>query len=85
MGKSLLVLGAGGHAKVVAETTEALKLIVPVLVHPTAYISPSAVVRKGTLVEPRAVIDHDVIVEDYAHVNAAAVCKARSRVGAGAK
>lgn len=30
-------------------------------------------------------IDHDVIVEDYAHVNAAAVCKERSRVGAGAK
>lgn len=30
-------------------------------------------------------IDHDVSIEEYAHVNAAAVCKARSRVGAGAK
>ena len=162
MGKSLLILGAGGHARVVAETAEAmknadgqkiyeridflddhsehavgrledlevkgqkydevfcgigdnglrkqllehaekLKLTIPVLVHPTAYVSPSTVVGKGTIVEPGAVINanavigagcivsvgaviaHDVIIEEHAHVNAAAVCKARSRVGAGAK
>lgn len=162
MGKSLLILGAGGHARVVAETAEAmknadgqkiyeridflddysenavgrledlpvkvkeydevfcgigntelrkqlleqsevLKLIVPALVHPTAYVSPSAVVGKGTIVEPGAVInanavigagcivsagaviDHDTTVEEYAHVNTAAVCKPRSRVGAGVK
>lgn len=162
MGKSLLILGAGGHARVVAETAEAMKnadgqkiyeridflddhsehavggledlevkgqeydevfcgigdnglrkqlleqseafkLTVPALVHPTAYISPSAVVGKGTIVEPGAVInanavigvgcivsigaviDHDVTIEEYAHVNTAAICKARSRVRAGAK
>lgn len=57
-----MVLGDGGHAKVVAETAEVLKLIVPVLVHPTAYISPSAVVRKGTLVELRTVINVNAVI-----------------------
>lgn len=132
MGKSLLILGAGGHAKVVAETaeamknaegqkiyeridflddhsghaagrladlevkgeeydevfcsigdnrlrkqllqrSEALKLIVPVLVHPTAYISPSAVVRKGTLVEPRAVINANAVIETGCIISTGAV------------
>ena len=121
MGKSLLIFGAGGHARVVAETAEAmknadgqkiyeridflddhlehavgslkdlevkgqeydeafcgignnelrkqlleqsevLKLIVPTLVHPTAYVSPSADVGKGTVIEPGAVINANAVI-----------------------
>lgn len=121
MGKSLLILGAGGHAKVVAETAEAmknadgqkiyeridflddhsehavgrlkdlkvkgqeydeifcgigdnglrkqllehaeiLKLNVPILVDPTAYVSPSAVIGMGTVVEPGVLINANAVI-----------------------
>lgn len=105
----LLIIGAGGHGKVVKEIAEALgydniaflddnsaeaigkvadsknfldeykdafvgignnefrgELIarleqegfnIPVLIHPTAYISKSAVIEKGTVVEPQAIVN----------------------------
>ena len=109
MTKSLLIVGAGGHGKVVKEIAEALgytniaflddnsseaigkiadskayvnqfqeafvgignnkfrgELLarleqegfkLPVLIHPTAYVSKSAVIGKGTLVEPMAIVN----------------------------
>lgn len=109
MTKSLLILGAGGHGKVVKEMAEAIgytkiaflddnsteavgkiadskdfvdayheafvgignnkfrgELLarleqegfnIPVLVHPTAYVSKSAVIGKGTVVEPMAIVN----------------------------
>lgn len=109
MTKSLLILGAGGHGKVVKEIAEALgytkigflddnsteavgkiadskafveeyheafvgignnkfrgELLarlehegfgIPVLVHPTAYVSKSAVIGKGTVVEPMVIVN----------------------------
>ena len=121
MGKRLLVLGAGGHGKVVREaalslldingkplyeaadflddnSAEAIGKIadlgkykekysdvfcgignnkvrkqlldqakelgysIPVLIHPTAYISPSAVIEAGTVVEPKAIVNANTIV-----------------------
>lgn len=121
MGKCLLILGAGGHARVAAETAEVmrdsdgkriyekidflddhsehavgkladlesmskeydevfcgiggnslrkqlleqaekLKLSVPVLVHPTAYVSPSAVIGKGTIIEPGAMVNANAVI-----------------------
>lgn len=35
----------------------------PVLIHPKAYVSPSATLRKGTIVEPIAVVNTDAVVE----------------------
>lgn len=109
MTKSLLIIGAGGHGKVVKEIAEALgytkiaflddnsteaigkiadskafvdeykeafvgignnilrgELLnkleqegfkIPVLIYPTAYVSKSAVIGKGTVVEPMAIIN----------------------------
>ena len=109
MNKSLLIVGAGGHGKVVKEIAEALgytniaflddnnaeaigkiadskafvnqfqeafvgignnkfrgELLtrlnqegfnIPVLIHPTAYVSKSAVIGKGTVVEPMAIVN----------------------------
>lgn len=34
--------------------------VVPVLIHPQAYVSPSAVIGKGSFIEPLAVIHTDV-------------------------
>ena len=109
MNKNLLILGAGGHGKVVKEIAEALGytniaflddnsaeaigkiadskafvnqfqeafvgignnkfrgelltrleqegFIIPVITHPTAYVSKSAVIGKGTVVEPMAIVN----------------------------
>ena len=109
MTKSLLIIGAGGHGKVVKEIAEALGytniaflddnsaeaigkisdskafvnqfqevivgignnrlrgellarldqegFTIPVLIHPTAYVSKSAVIGKGTVVEPMAIVN----------------------------
>lgn len=112
--KTLLILGAGGHGQIVAETAAAcgygrieflddndpnaagtiselerfrsqygecfvgignnrlrLELIqkaeaagfkVPVLIHPTAYVSGSAQLQKGTIIEPIAVVNAHAMV-----------------------
>lgn len=109
MSKSLLIIGAGGHGRVVKEVAEALgydkiaflddnsveaigkiadsksfvqeyqaafvgignnkfrnELLqrleqegfkIPVLLHPTAYISKTAVIGKGTVLEPKAIVN----------------------------
>ena len=109
MNKGLLIIGAGGHGKVVKEISEALgyariaflddncteaigkiadskafvdeyqeafvgignnkfrgELLkrleqegfdIPVLIHPTAYISKTAQIGKGTVVEPKAIVN----------------------------
>ena len=114
MDKNLLIIGAGGHGKVVAEVADAcgyenivflddnspeaigkindiasfirefpnafvgignnqfrnemlIKLneigyYIPVLIHPTAYVSKSASISKGTVVEPLAIINANSIV-----------------------
>ena len=114
MGKSLLIIGAGGHGKVVAEVAAACgydnisflddnreeaigkinemkafcnqfanafvgigntqfrnKMIkelleigyeVPVLVHPTAYVSKTAKISAGTVVEPLAIVNTNSVI-----------------------
>lgn len=109
MNKSLLIIGAGGHGKVIKEIAEALGykniaflddnsqeaigkiadskafvndyqevfvgignnkfrgelltrleqegFAIPVLIHPTAYVSKSAVISNGTVVEPMAIVN----------------------------
>lgn len=123
MGKKILLLGAGGHAAVVAETIEVLRdsqnipvyekidylddnseksigkiselkyvannyneifccignnkirgellekasemgLTIPVLIHPSAYISPTAVIKAGTIVEPKAMVNANAIINE---------------------
>ena len=114
MDKNLLILGAGGHGKVVKEIAEALGytniaflddnsteaigkiadskafvnqfqeafvgignnefrgellnrleqegFAIPVLIHPSSYISKSATIEKGTVVEPKAIVNANSII-----------------------
>lgn len=121
MGKSLLILGAGGHGRVIEETVVAIKdekgenvygkidflddqseravgrlsdlerigcnydevfcgignnqireslqkkaeaggYVIPVLIHPRAYVSPSASIGRGTIIEPGALVNANAVI-----------------------
>ena len=42
----------------------------------------NSVVRVAVLFELEQLVDHDVIVEEYVHVNTGAICKAGSHIEA---
>lgn len=57
MMKYFAVSGIINSGRNFLEKVERLEMKVPVLVHPTAYLSPSVVVKAGTVVEPGAIIN----------------------------
>lgn len=122
----LLIIGAGGHGKVVKEVAEALNIYekidflddnspeavgkisdmqklkksyqaafvgignntfrlelltkldaigydIPVLIHPTAYISKSAKIGKGTVVEPKAIVNANTVVKEGCIISVGAI------------
>jgi len=68
------------------------------LIHPTAYVSPTADIEPGVLVLPKvalninavikkesiigmgSLIDHDVVIGDFCHINTGAIVKANCQV-----
>ena len=63
---------------------------IPVLIHPSAYISPSAIVEKGTIVEPKAIVNAGAVVRQGSIISVGAivdhdvVVESYSHVNAGA-
>ncbi len=54
-----------GNNKLRGELIEKLESVgyqVPVLIHPTAYISRTAKIEKGTVVEPKAIVNANTVV-----------------------
>lgn len=45
------------------ERMEKIGIRIPILIHPTAYISMSAVIERGTVVEPAAIINAAAVVQ----------------------
>lgn len=56
-------IGNNSIRKTLLEKVEKLGLFIPTLIHPTAYISPSAIIEKGTVVEPKAIINANTMVK----------------------
>ena len=46
-----------------------------------AVISPRATIGRGVIINTNASVDHDTVVEDFAHVSAGATVGARCRIG----
>lgn len=46
---------------------------VPVLIHPTAYVSPSASLARGTVVEPKAIVNAHTVVNEGAIISVGAI------------
>lgn len=59
---AFVALGNNRLRSEVAEKLEALGFEIPVLIHPTAYISPCAVIGKGTVIAPKAVINTGAVI-----------------------
>lgn len=52
-----VAIGNTEFRKKLIDKLESLHVEIATIIHPTAYISPSAIVEKGTVVEPKAVIN----------------------------
>lgn len=138
MYKNLLILGAGGHGRVVKETAEAMEFFekidflddnpdcetaiglcgdhekfksdyryafpafgnnelrmkwmdrleescftIPILAHPTAYISPSVSVYPGAIIEAKAIINTNSVIEKGCIVSVGAIVDHDATVGYG--
>lgn len=46
------------------EKTIEMGMNVPVLIHPSAYLSPSAMMKQGTIVEPKAIVNANTVVNE---------------------
>lgn len=55
----------------------------PVLIHPQAYVSPSAILERGTMVEPMAVVSTGAIVETGGLLCAGCVINHNARISPG--
>lgn len=58
--EAIVAIGNAEKRMELLEKLESSGYIVPVLIHPQAYVSPSAVIGKGSFIEPLAVIHTDV-------------------------
>jgi UDP-perosamine 4-acetyltransferase len=61
-----------------------LGFALPTVVHPTAYVSPSARVGNGVVIMPRAVVNTDASVADCAIINTSAVVEHDNQIGGAA-
>ncbi len=57
--------------------------IIPILIHPRAYISPSAVIEKGSFVEPMAIVHTDVKVRAGCIISAGTIINHNAIIGCG--
>lgn len=46
---------------------------IPVLIHPTAYLSPSCAVAAGTVVEPKAIVNANTVVSEGCIISVGAI------------
>jgi len=56
---------------------------IPVLKHPTAYTSPSAIIGRGTFLEPMTVIHTDVKIGKSCIISAGTIVNHNSKIGSG--
>ena len=83
-------LGNNKLRRTLQQRLQELGCVVPVLVHPRAYVSPSAVLSAGCIVEPMALVNANTVLEEGCLVSVGAIVDhdvvmgAYSHVNAGA-
>ena len=54
---------------------------IPRIIHPSAYISPTAAIGEGTIIRPMAGISREVVIEECCLINLGAMIDHRCRIG----
>lgn len=57
----------------ILERLQELHYTIPVLIHPTAYVSPSARIAEGTVIEPKAIVNANSNVEQGCIISVGAI------------
>lgn len=66
-------IGNNQFRKELLKNLEMLNSHIPVLIHPTAYISPSAKIEKGTIIEPKALINANSLIKSGCIISVGAI------------
>lgn len=56
---------------------------IPVLIHPTSYVTPSAKIECGSFIEPMAVLHTEVVIGKGCIISAGTIVNHNSKVGCG--
>jgi len=78
---AVVALGDNGLRQQVGDRLTALGFALPPVLHPAAYLSPSAVVMQGVVVMARACLGPDAIIGRLTIVNTGAVVEHDNRLG----
>lgn len=81
-----MAIAAIGSSEIRAELIAKLEMAgyaVPVLIHPRAYVAPSAVIEKGSFIEPMAIVHTDVRVGAGCIISAGTIINHNAVIGNG--
>ena len=78
------IVGIGNNSKrqALQEELEQKGLSIATLVHPTAYISPTATINAGTVIEPKAVVNTNSVIEKGGIISVGAIVDHDAVIGA---
>ena len=78
----IIAIGNNALRRVITEKLERFEGInIITLIHPTAYVSPTAVIGKGTVVEPKAVINTNSKIGEGCIISVGAIVDHDSSIG----
>lgn len=75
-------IGNNSMRKALQEELEQKGLSIATLVHPTAYISPTAVIDAGTVIEPKAIVNTNSVIEKGCIISVGAIVDHDAVIGA---
>lgn len=81
-----MAIAAIGSSEIRAELIAKLETAgyaVPILIHPRAYVAPSAVIEKGSFIEPMAIVHTDVRVGAGCIISAGTIINHNAVIGNG--
>lgn len=74
-------IGDNRIRKYYMEYLENIGFAIPTLIHPSAYVSNSAVIKKGVVIEPKAIVNANTLIEKGTIISIGAMVDHDTRIG----